>query len=366
MNARARRMLVVNFGGIGNGIVLLPILKRLEESAGEYSYYVTDNPVLRSELPDRIGLRRLLGIAPAAWRRFDRGDWTDIDAFIERHRIDLIVNLRNEGPLRDRGYFAFKQAAPAGIEFWDLDQAVLCGRVAGELLADDLVRMLAEHGLDLRPIDVAWLRRLVGPRRRSRTPSVAFFTGSSQRVKCLPAASWIELGRRLLADTRYRIVIYAGRQPWELELAAALAKELDHPARCRLVSGLPLERFCRALADHDIMVSNDTAAVHIASALDVPTVGLYSATDPRIWGGWGRRFIPVESQTGRQCPSRKVDAGNCEFFYGGCPAPCTEDITTRQILSAIERLQPEFQSPLAPIAPLAEGAAGRVETIVPL
>lgn len=341
MKTRApRRMLFVNFGGLGNGVYLLPLLKRFEDVSEGCSYFSTDNPIFRSQLPSRVGLRGLLDVVPAAWRRFACADWPAIDRFLDEQAIDLVVNLRNQGPLRDVGYFQFKQHATAkNLEFWELDHAELCARSAPRLLIHDLVELFARHGIDLSDFDRHWLRRLVGPPRRSRQPTLGFFTGSAQRVKCLPAQVWIALADNFSTGTAYRIVVYAGREPWERALAAeVVARTSMAPDRCVLVSGLTTEEWCASMGDCDGLVSNDTSAVHIAAALGVPIVGVYSATDPLIWGGLSGSFVAVESRVGATCPSRRPETGNCDFYYSGCPGPCTEDIVPEQIRKAIERL----------------------------
>ena len=41
-----------------------------------------------------------------------------------------------------------------------------------------------------------------------------------------------------------------------------------------------------------LLVSNDSAPMHMAAALNVPTVGIFGPTDPRAqgpWGDWSRR-----------------------------------------------------------------------------
>jgi ADP-heptose:LPS heptosyltransferase len=75
----------------------------------------------------------------------------------------------------------------------------------------------------------------------------------------------------------------------------------------------------------------------MAAALDVPAVGLYFSTDSDIWGGMNEKFLPVQSQTGLSCPSFKHDAGNCNFYYGGCPGPCKDEVTPERVYRAVEQ-----------------------------
>src|SRR2546421_13022213 len=98
MYAAARRVLIINFNGIGNGIWILPMLKRLEEVAPNCQYFHIHNPVFdSSDFMGWMGLKNFLGTVPTTWRRFDPRDCEQIKEFFTRHSIDLVVNLRNEG-----------------------------------------------------------------------------------------------------------------------------------------------------------------------------------------------------------------------------------------------------------------------------
>lgn len=65
-----------------------------------------------------------------------------------------------------------------------------------------------------------------------------------------------------------------------------------------------------------MIVSNDTFAIHLASALNISTVGLYFSTDPIIWGGLSDEFYSVESTV--KCDGVKKNIGNCVHFETGC------------------------------------------------
>jgi ADP-heptose:LPS heptosyltransferase len=344
MYPAARNILIINFSGIGNGIWILPMLKRLEETAPNCHYFHVHNPVFEShDFISWLGLKNFLGTVPTNWRRFDPQDWGQIKEFFARHSIDLVVNLRNEGPLRDLGYFNFKvEMARSGVEFWELDHENLAGRRASNHLLLDQLSLLTSHGMDMASFNRLWLRDYIASRsdRHPRGRQIGFFTGASQNVKTWPADHWVALGRMLLDRTDYGLIVYAGRLEHELALAQAVAGQLQiaRPSQCTLVKDQMLESLCSHLSGLELVVSNDTSCVHMAAALDVPTVGLYFSTDSDIWGGMNEKFLPVQSQTGLSCPSFKRDAGNCNFYYGGCPGPCKEEVTPERVYQAIAHL----------------------------
>jgi ADP-heptose:LPS heptosyltransferase len=337
-----RRVLIINFNGIGNGIWILPMLKCLEEVAPNCKYFHIHNPVFDSkEFMDWMGLKNRLGTAPTSWRRFEPSDWKQIKLFFERHSIDLVINLRNEGPLRDVGYDRFRtEMGHSGVEFWQLDQMIIASRHPQRHLLADQLELLGSHGIDLLSFNRLWLRDYFsGQRARlTRQKTVGFFTGASQDVKTWPAEQWVALGQMLLDRSECDLTIYSGKLDSELVLAQTVFEQIltRFPSRCSMVKEQTLESLCAHLACLDLIVSNDTSCVHIAAALNVPTIGLYFSTNAAIWGGMNESFISVQSQTGLECPSFKRDAGNCNFYYGGCPGPCKDEVTPERVFRAME------------------------------
>ncbi len=51
--------------------------------------------------------------------------------------------------------------------------------------------------------------------------------------------------------------------------------------------------FFALISAADLVISADTAAVHIASAIDVPTVGLYGPNTPDLYGPWGTKGLAI-------------------------------------------------------------------------
>ncbi|WMC10341.1 glycosyltransferase family 9 protein [Oceanimonas pelagia] len=103
-------------------------------------------------------------------------------------------------------------------------------------------------------------------------PWLLVHAGSGGSANNLSAAQYAELITRLKADCPVaQAVLTAG--PGE----EALAKEVAGMAGDGAVtaSGLPLPDFCRLLACGQLFVAGSTGPLHIAAALDVPTVGFF-------------------------------------------------------------------------------------------
>lgn len=145
-------------------------------------------------------------------------------------------------------------------------------------------------------------------------------TGLGARVIINGVASELSLVQQITGQMKTRPVVMAGKTS-VLELAGLLA-------RCR------------------VLVSGDSAPLHLASALGVPVVGLYGPTDPAIVGPFGRGAILLRK--GLPCsPCYSLqDVAECRRES----VACMEAITQEEVFGAVERALREL-APTIPTEP---------------
>ena len=106
--------------------------------------------------------------------------------------------------------------------------------------------------------------------------SVALFLGA-RAEKRLPAAWFVELARRVTRTGR-RVVLAGG--PAERGLLAGA----DLPGGALMAPELPLREFAAAIVNARAVLTADTGPMHLAVALGVPTLELFSHTEPWRFG----------------------------------------------------------------------------------
>jgi len=117
------------------------------------------------------------------------------------------------------------------------------------------------------------------------TPYAVCLTATAREAKCWPEADWITLGRWL--QTQGLTPLFPWGAPHEKARAERLAAALPGsvvPPRFSLVEG------ARLLADAQIAIGVDTGLMHLAAAVDTPTVGIFVDSDPHHAGATGRLF----------------------------------------------------------------------------
>lgn len=98
-----------------------------------------------------------------------------------------------------------------------------------------------------------------------------------------------------LAD-RYVVKIALTGLAEEAHLIAEVRRKLrNSQVVTDLGGGLSFEQYAALIAGADLVISADTAAVHIASFLQVPVIGLYGPNTPQLYGPWGKNGVALYS-----------------------------------------------------------------------
>jgi ADP-heptose:LPS heptosyltransferase len=110
------------------------------------------------------------------------------------------------------------------------------------------------------------------------------FPGAGLAHRRWPIARFAEIARRLHAETGWTGVVCGG--PQEQPLADALLAACPDFVHS-LVGKTSLSGYVAALAGAKLVISNDTSAVHIATAVGTPSVCI-------LGGGQPKRFLPYD------------------------------------------------------------------------
>ena len=159
----------------------------------------------------------------------------------------------------------------------------------------------------------------------------------SLRVVVHPAAGWItkqwspkrfaRIADRIVETWKARVFLLWG--PGERGLAEQVERQMQRPGH--LVPDMGIPELVAFLRGCDLFIGGDSGPLHLASALDVPVLGLYGPSDPVRNGPF-------------QGPCRVVTAsppcGPC--YRRKCARPsCMDSISVEQVWSALTAMVEE-------------------------
>jgi heptosyltransferase-1 len=238
-------------------------------------------------------VRRVIPVALRRWRRslWRPSTWAEIGAFRRALRAEVYDKvIDTQGLLKSaliarlargerHGYDAQSAREPFAAHWYDSRHAV-----SRALHAVERNRLLSAAALGSAPADGCDYG-LAAPREAPLSIAsdyAVLLSMTSRADKLWAEANWIELARALAARGLAAVL------PWGSE---------PERARCeRIARGIEAARVPRRLSIRELaavlrgaraVVGVDTGLAHLAVALGVPTVALYSATDPGLTGLYG-------------------------------------------------------------------------------
>lgn len=286
------RILLVKTTSLGDVIHNLPVasdIRRVFPQA-EIDWVVEEN---FAELPRlHPAVRRVLPVAVRRWRKalLARATWHEIGTYRRLASADYYAAvLDTQGLLKSAllstqargqhfGYAAAVAREPLAARFYDHSfaiprnqHAVVRNRqLAAAALGYALDDLPLDYGIAAPPLQADWL---------PAGDFAVLLTATSRADKEWPEAHWLALAAALNA-AGLRCILPGGsasERTRAVRLAQGMASAIAAPA-------MNLTELAGLLAGARVVIGVDTGLVHLAAALQRPTVALYSASDPLLTG----------------------------------------------------------------------------------
>jgi lipopolysaccharide heptosyltransferase II len=370
-----RRVLAIKFYGLGNIVMVLPVLQALRERfpAAELDFLtLEENRALlsRSRLVERVH-----GVSMAGFGAFLATLWRALRA-IRARRYDLIVDF--EQFVKLSAIVAFCSGAPERIGFNTDGQRrgwLYTTRVVytdSEHMSRIFMRLLRPLGIvdPPHPVHIATepaeelrVDELVGAHgiAASHFPLIALHVGSGGNFYRIPLKRWPpEHFARLadaLAERHGAAIVFTGKGDEERGLVAATRAHMQTPA-LDLSDRLSITELAALLRRCHLVIANDTSVMHLAAAVGTPVVAFFGPTAPLHYGPGNRDDLVFYKDL--YCSPCLT---NYNLKVSRCTDPvCIQTITPEEVLAGIEARFLAREAPLRRELEARPGAAraGRV------
>ena len=334
-NKPVTRILVVAPSWIGDTIFAQPLFHRLHQYHLGLQLDVFASPYLRPVLDHMPEVQSVID-NPFAHGDLRFGDRRRLGLLLRGNRYDQAIVLPNSLksalvpflasiPLRT-GYVGEMRYGLLN-DARRLDEAVLTTMVDRyALLAQPrdkaLTRPVPRPALNVGPADLAAALRKFG--LDTNRPVTIFCPGAEYGpARRWPVEHYGELAKSVVAE---------GKQVWLLGSAKdrEIAEQVQAASGgiCRNLAGeTNLTEAIRLLAAANLVVSNDTGLLHVASALNRPVVALYGSTAPGLAPPYSDRSVSVSLNLScSPCRERICPLGHFN---------CMKELTPERVVNAI-------------------------------
>lgn len=290
------RLLIVKTSSLGDVIHSLPVIADIRAHLPD----VVIDWVVEESFADipalHPGVSEVIPVAVRRWRRnlFSGETWREVSAFrktLSGRRYDWVLDT--QGLLKSAVIATCAHGARHGQD-WSSAREPLASLLYAHRHAvrrgqhavtrnRQLAAMALGYPLEITPPDYG-LPRATSPYSGLPQRYMVGLHGTSRDSKLWPVAEWVALGNAL-KDQGLSLVL-----PWGNEAEHARAKQIAAGVPQTVVlPRLSLADIARVLSGAEAAVGVDTGLIHLAAALNVPTVAIYTDTDPVLTGVLGGR-----------------------------------------------------------------------------
>jgi len=158
---------------------------------------------------------------------------------------------------------------------------------------------------------------------------VSIAPGSVWPTKRWPVEHFREL-IQLLNEDRIGVILIGGDDDRELCL------ELTTERTVSLAGKLSILESAAAISFTDALITNDSAPLHVASAMNVPTIAIFGATTPDLgFGPLAERSVIVENLSVTCRPCGRHGGWRCRYGHHECMKSITPDVVFSRLMEIL-------------------------------
>lgn len=317
--SKINTILLVTLSNIGDAILTLPVLD-----------------VLRQEFP-QAKLTVMTGSRPSSI--FDNEPGIEVIIYNKVATLPEKINLLKQ--LRDKKFDLVVDLRHTAWGFFILPRYITSPFLR---IPSSLVHMKDRHMYRLRPIlgktvspinktwphiiekDKDYIERILldnGIRQDDKI--VVFSVGARSHIKRWKRYGFISLGNRLIERFNIKLILVGDESDAELCLDIVHKMHKNVLNRCGRTT---IKQLAYLIKKASLVITNDSAVLHLSSYLNAPVLAIFGPTDPRKYGPWSKDFSLIRKQI--QCsPCQKAQ---CKFNH-----ECMNLIQTQEVFEAASK-----------------------------
>ncbi len=294
-----QKLLIIKTSSLGDVIHCLPVIHdiRMHFPNMQIDWVVEES---FADIPRmHAGVNQVFTVAMRRWKRhiFSQNTWAEIAEFrqlIKQNQYDAIIDtqgllksalIAREANGIKHGYNKQSIREPIASWFYDKTYSISYQQHAVARNRALVAISLGYAAPTSSPTyDIAAFKsELFLPRK-----FIIALHGTSRESKLWPMQHWIDLGKQLAQQDLNLVLPWASQA--EQTRAQAISTQVPNGF---LLPKLNIHELAGAIGQAQAAIGVDTGLSHLATALNIPTIAIYTDTDPALTGVMAGAFKPV-------------------------------------------------------------------------
>lgn len=328
-----KKILIIKFGGVGDVLLSTAIIKNLKDYFTNPKIYFLTSPSTSDVVDGNPNLERVL--------TFDlKNDKSYcLIKTIRKQKYDLIIdlctnprtNLVNffsgakyrmgfDFPFRNFGYNIKIPARDKGGEYHNLDFNLLALDYIGIPITS------REQNIYLEKIHTDYADKFIKENNIDNKKIIGIPISGGWETKKYKVNDYISLLEMINKEYDINFLLMWGTQSEKAECEKINSKIKNS----FIIPPSGLKYLAAFLKRCDIVISNDSGPMHIASAVKVPVLGIFGPTDPKIQGPYGENNLTITNDT--------LECLRCQLLECKIGNICMTELSKEKIILKMKEL----------------------------
>lgn len=295
-----KRILLVKTSSLGDVIHNLPVVNDIYQHIpdSQIDWVVEESFADIPRLHPKVG--KVITVAIRRWRKnlLSLNTLREISGVIKTlsaHKYDVVID--SQGLIKSSIITSFangvkhgydKQSIRESLASWGYDQK---HHISFQQQAVIRNRTLAALSLNYAVPNNApdyGIKASANTNIVIKEPYVIGLHGTSRESKLWPTEHWLALGN-LLAEQQLNLVL-----PWASEAEFKRAQQISEKSKnVTVLPKLSISQVASVISNAQAAIGVDTGLSHLATALNIPTIAIYTDTNPELTGVYGGVYTPA-------------------------------------------------------------------------
>lgn len=301
-------ILFITLSNIGDCLLTLPALDYLRQTLPQAKITVMVGPRPKEIFEDNPNIDYFIVYD----KHTKLGQKLRLFLELEKQRFDMVVDLRNTlfGMLLPARYkISPLLAIPKNIKHMRLRHLFKIQSLKFKTQNFDYSK---KESFYIKPEDEDYIRETLMKNRISELdPIFVVSAGAKSHTKRWPAHNFAKLIARLAEEFKAKVILVGDKE--DARIAKHIVESSIYPI-LDLCGKTSITQLASLLKKAKVLISNDSAVMHLASYLNVAVVTIFGPTDDAKYGPWSSNREVVK----REIFCRPCEKAQCKFNTLGC------------------------------------------------
>ncbi|MFZ2357067.1 MAG: lipopolysaccharide heptosyltransferase II, partial [Candidatus Omnitrophota bacterium] len=329
---KIEKILFITLSNIGDVILTLPVLDTLRENFPHAKITVVSGLRPKELFMDNPIIQRLIIFNKQSKLREKLKLFNEL----KKENFDLVVDLRNSF------FGAFLPAKIKQSIFLNPSKTIEHMRdihlqKIKNFLPQRLQNQIQRNSLYIKPQDEEYISKILAQNNiKDGDKIIVIAAGARSHIKRWPQDKFAELIQTLIKEFGVRVILVGNKD--DAPIAKYITGRLISPI-IDLTDKTSLAELACLIEKSSLLITNDSAVLHLGSYLDKPIVAIFGPTDELKYGPWSR----VSKVVKKQIYCRPCAKAQCKFGT----LKCIEIVQVEDVLTQVRMILATSHKPQA-------------------